>query len=278
MAMRDLCQPYFFDLEDFMEAGLPGASEIHHSPLHCINNASMETTYPSIVMKFWNSAYYKPQKGLCGTGTKHAFSVCEIILEDYLGYPNLGKQYEDSWWSEYKAEDICKTVYSIPSPTNREKTQFTSLSQAAKLIHLFITHVCCPRYTNLSKVLDHDVFIIYHVLKKVPLNPVMLVFNHLKRTLNDNNEAIPYGFLLTLMEREIGGTKDLDDFAVIQSSVIHLKFLHNTGIDVPNMDVSDDDYSMGKKSGSSDDDDEDYGFYYDHTPTTSEDSGDDSSS
>lgn len=243
---NDICMPYHFELEHLMDLGIPGAREIHDSPLVFINNASKSPVYPTIIKDYWNTAVFNPGRGLSGNCYGFEVALTSYHVQHLLNAPNEGSRYSETWWSLYKHEDICDTVFIGNAPPKFHKIQTRYLNHAARVIHMFITRVCCPRRTYLYEVLDHDVFIIYHTLKGMPVNPTHIVVEHLSKVAISSCEASPYGYLHTIFLNHLSehAVLDFETRQMSESFCIGADFLRDNLMNI--CEDSEDDYEDTK--------------------------------
>lgn len=232
MASRTVCNPMTYNSEDLFEWNVPGADQIFNSPLQCINNASFSPIYPELVEEFWGSATLNEEDGIVADVFDFAVNLNMARIAQLLGAPSQGAQYERAWNLEIGNRDIHRAVYGRNYISPEEATEVKNLTPAARMIHTLVVNVYCPRLKFQDYVLDKDVFIIYHTLKDLSIDPVHLVFDHIKRVFRNNTHAIPYGFLIThalndMMAHPFPGWSH---FCPVHSDVITKEFLQWKGL------------------------------------------------
>lgn len=202
MANRPICKPYFIDTHDLLEWNIPGAKRIHSSSLMHINYAAAEETiFPELVREFWGGARFDETGTLKGQVLDYDLSFDIDRISDLLQIPTGGEIYDKDWKRGKDMDDIRQTVYGAQEISNANATRVIYLTPAASLVFLMAVNVFCPRVSQHNYITDLDVFIIYHILKKIKLDPVNLVHQHLRRVQANNSMGIPYGFLITLYLR-----------------------------------------------------------------------------
>lgn len=202
MANRPICKPYFIDTHDLLEWNIPGAKRIHSSSLMHINYAAAEETiFPELVREFWGGARFDETCTLKGQVLDYDLSFDIDRISDLLQIPTGGEIYDKDWKRGKDMDDIRQTVYGAQEISNANATRVIYLTPAASLVFLMAVNVFCPRVSQHNYITDLDVFIIYHILKKIKLDPVNLVHQHLRRVQANNSMGIPYGFLITLYLR-----------------------------------------------------------------------------
>src|SRR5262249_48124770 len=64
------------------------------------------------------------------------------------------------------------------------------------LLHWTINHIFNPRSGSLNLVNDHHLFFMSHIIRGIPINLLLFIFNVMK-TIHHSNRLLPYGGLIT---------------------------------------------------------------------------------
>lgn len=252
MPPRAICPHMCYDPEDFSLWKLPAADLITLSSLDAINTAAYGHIYPEIVQEFWGTAKLTEHDGLLGEFFDYVLNYNMKTISEVLGVRSEGVQYKRGWRVESDDDDIRSTVFQDGKISASEATKATNLTQAAKLIHVLITHVYCPRLNFHDYVYDKDIFIMYHMLKGVRIDPVHLVYDHLISVHANTGHAIPYGYLITrslnaMMSHPFPGWSH---FNPLRTEVMNKDIFLWNGITVPDDDNEDDeDAGMDSEDG-----------------------------
>lgn len=100
-----------------------------------------------------------------------------ITLSKLLKAPMQGRRYCPGWDVDIKRADINLTLYGRESIPPHEATKVLYLNDDATLVHVLIVNVFCPRLSQHTIVRDRDVFIMYHILKKIEIDPCIWCMN-----------------------------------------------------------------------------------------------------
>lgn len=249
MASRAICKPRCFHKTELRGWKIPGGKRIASSSLMCINAASHAPVYPTLVSEFWGGAKVEGGQGITGEVLDLTLSCNMITLSEILKAPMEGRRYMCGWDAHFDRADINLTLYGRASITAEEASKVLYLTDDACLVHLLIVNVFCPRISQHTVIRDRDMFIMYHILKKFEIDPVYLVYDHLRQAVGNTSFGIPYGFLITKLLDVKGGDQFVawSHFDHIHPEVISDKFLdsHHVSTVVHNEVVSEDDEGNG---------------------------------
>lgn len=255
MPLRDICPHHCYDSDNLAIWDVPAADLIIRSSLDAINTAAtLGHIYPEIVQEFWGSAKFTEDDGLKGEFFDYVLNYNMKSISEVLRVPSEGAKFKTGWMLENDPVHIRKTVYGNGNLSAPEATKAANLTQPARVIHLLITNVYTPRLKYHDYVFEKDVFIMYHMLNNVPIDPVNLVYEHLKTVQANTAHAIPYGYLIThsLNKMRSHPFPGWSHFYPVLVAVMDKDIFLCSGVRLPDVEYEDEDSDMDSESEAED--------------------------
>ncbi|KAB1227292.1 hypothetical protein CJ030_MR1G016850 [Morella rubra] len=124
-------------------------------------------------------------------------------LNSLASAPNTGKKFFDPYgWmgmSEKEPIDILRVVLDDPALNELVRPAASELTIHRRILHHMVCNIILPRTEKFDYITFLDMFVMYCLITRTPMNLGHLMLNHMKAATEKKKQGLPYGMFFTHM-------------------------------------------------------------------------------